>query len=223
MLGVPWLGLVSPQAPPPGGCGCGYAGVKAPANLERDSCAQGQLSWAGHSPGWGTLPSDWEGGGEEAVGAHLVQGRDSSHQADSAVGRSCRQGGPWSWCPPVRPHPGKGGGCRPGAASERQLRSLCRSFGAPEPWSPRAACFLPWWSWATSSLWPLCGTGAGGAGGHRMSKVSPWRLPPGPLAPATAPAKGGWRRGGGEGPPPSHPCISLFPPLPVPELSSCTW
>lgn len=34
----------SPQAPPPGGWGRGQAGVKAPANLERDSSAPGQLS-----------------------------------------------------------------------------------------------------------------------------------------------------------------------------------
>lgn len=37
------------------------------------------------------------------------------------------------------------------------------------------------------------------------------------------PVQGGWRRGGGERPPPCHPCISLSPPLPVPELSSSTW
>lgn len=51
-----------------------------------------------------------------------------------------------------------------------------------------------------------------------------WRLP---LARAAVtshcPVQGGWRRGGGEGPPPCHPCIALSPPLPVPELSSSTW
>lgn len=48
------------------------------------------------------------------------------------------------------------------------------SRAAPEPWSPPAACFPPWWSWATSSPWLLCGTGAGGASGLKMSKVSAW-------------------------------------------------
>lgn len=132
------------------------------------------------------------------MGARLVPPQDQS----GAPGRGCSRAG----LPAGRSlvHPGKGGGC-PACAAGSGGSSACSARGclAPAPWSPRAACFPPWWSWAMSSPWPPCGTGAGGAGGRGMSKVSA----AGSSLPGTAaghrPCQGGWRRGRPRGPPPS--------------------
>lgn len=132
------------------------------------------------------------------MGARLVPPQDQS----GAPGRGCSRAG----LPAGRSlvHPGKGGGC-PACAAGSGGSSACSARGcpAPAPWSPRAACFPPWWSWAMSSPWPPCGTGAGGAGGRGMSKVSAT----GSSLPGTAaghrPCQGGWRRGRPRGPPPS--------------------
>lgn len=132
------------------------------------------------------------------MGARLVPPQDQS----GAPGRGCSRAG----LPAGRSlvHPGKGGGC-PACAAGSGGSSACSARGcpAPAPWSPWAACFPPWWSWAMSSPWPPCGTGAGGAGGRGMSKVSA----AGSSLPGTAaghrPCQGGWRRGRPRGPPPS--------------------
>lgn len=149
--------------------------------------------------------------------------RDSSSPspAGGAAGRSAGRAVPGA--PLARPRAGKGGGCPPRAASAPSRRAAPLALPAaawgPAPWSPQAACFPPWWSWATSPPWSPCGSGAGGAGGRRRRKVSRRRLCPG-LSPATAaaPARGSWSRGGaGARAASSHPCISSSPPLPVPS------
>lgn len=156
------------------------------------------------------------GGREEE---QLVQ-RAGGRPADSAAGRACGAGP----CLGAPPSPGREGSVRPHTAVRKGCSaSSAHGRAAPEPWSPRAACFPPWWSWAISSRWLPYGTGAGGAGGRRMSKVSAagsYRL--GPLVASRCPASG-LEAGRGDGPPPSHPCISLRRPLPVPLLSTSTW
>lgn len=132
------------------------------------------------------------------MGARLVPPQDQS----GAPGRGCSRAG----LPAGRSlvHPGKGGGC-PACAAGSGGSSACSARGcpAPAPWSPRAACFPPWWSWAMSSPWPPCGTGAGGAGGRGMSKVSAAGSSLPGAAAGHRPCQGGWRRGRPRGPPPS--------------------
>lgn len=112
------------------------------------------------------------------VGAQLVQDRTSLSSRLGAPGRQCgravlQAGRSLVLAPPPSAlHVGKGGGSQPPQRLGGQPCLLCLQPGSPEPWSPRVACFPPWWSWAMLSPWPLCGTGAGGAGACRMSKVS---------------------------------------------------
>lgn len=102
-------------------------------------------------------------------------------------------GGPWSRAPLAVLHfLGEGRGASRLGVALPKGGCACRAHrpAPPEPWSPRAACFLPSWSWATSSPWPPCGTGAGGARGCRMSKVRPMVATPGAAVSCRQPARG---------------------------------
>lgn len=151
------------------------------------------------------------------MGAQSVQGPHQSQpgrrccRAVLRAGRSRAQGR-------------EGGGCGPRAASAPARRAAppalpARSLGAPEPWSPRAACSPPWWSRATSSPWPPCGSGAGGAGGRRRRKVSRRPCPGAVTSRRRRPCRREREvgRGGGRLLSPRH---FLVPPLPVPSRAA---
>lgn len=142
------------------------------------------------------------------------RGSTSPSRAGGAAGRCCGQGGPGRppgppsrrerRGPPASP-PGPGG----------QLCRLCpHAARRPEPWSPREACSPPWWSRATSSPWPPCGSGAGDAGGRRTRKVSRRLSPGAATSHSRRPCQREREAGRGAS---SHPCISPSPPLPVPS------
>lgn len=128
------------------------------------------------------------------------------------AGRSQAPGAP----PPLHRLPGR----------EGRLRPLC-----PQPCSPRA--MEP-----SGSLFPsLVVVGhvvtlaavwhwrRGRWRGQEVQGKRLWQLPSGPrLGSGLRPPPLSWglEAGQGEGPPPSNPCISLCPPLPVPELRPST-
>lgn len=168
--------------------------------------------------------AEWPRGRRERrrAGAQLVPGPGLVPGAPgSRCGRAVLQAGRSRVLgrPPSTPafQAGKGGIHRSLAAgSEGRLPLLCPPPAAPEPWSPRAACFLHWWSWAMSLPWPPCGTGAGGAGGCRMCKVSAsgsYHLAEPGCGLQPPPLPGGWRRGGVRGrllPTSGLPCALPF-------------
>jgi hypothetical protein len=166
-----------------------------------------------------------EGGGPEEAGQECswCRGPESRLLVDSAVGRSLQAG-------QLKTGRALVPGASPSLAHAPRREALCDFAAAAaagpwstetgsacslwQPWSCRVACFPPWWSWVTLSLWLLCGTGAGGVGRRRMSKVST-------LASAVVIGhylcQEAWGGTGVEGPPPSPPtvfsCALLFLPL----------
>lgn len=126
-------------------------------------------------------------GREARPGEQLVRRRRPTAVGRSRRGRSLVPGTPSR---PQLPRGRKGGCPASSSPSEGRLRLPALRPAPPEPWSPRAACFLPSWSWATSSPWPPCGTGAGGARGCRMSKVRPLVATPEAAVYCRHPARG---------------------------------
>lgn len=121
--------------------------------------------------------------GEEAGGSTAGAVDQTGRRGAGAPGRRCGRAVPQAGRSQVPGHPppthtrlpSREGRGLPGIwppAPKGGSACCAHSGAAPEPWSPRAACFPPWWSWATPSPWPRCGTGAGGAGGCRTCKVS---------------------------------------------------
>lgn len=159
------------------GVAAGEQGLRLPLTLSW--IAVRRDSWAGlGTPGGGPLRVGGRrgGGGGRLLGAGTglgtgpVPARPTVQQGGPAGGASAVPG-------PLRPALSREGRGLP--ASRRVPKAAPRLHpqpGVPEPWSPQVAFSPPWWSWATLSPWLLCGTGAGGAGRRRMSKVSRWRL-----------------------------------------------